>query len=234
MEQDMLNENQDNINWKNKLEQAEGLSGEMLADKNAAWEKLHSRVQPKPRRKRVVWYWAAAACILIMMIIPLLTANKKQDAVVKTTSPQTVIKKKFIKELVPVQEEKIMAIAVREIKKSVTPGQNVHLKGEVLLEKDILQKVAMVSPEVNVQHNIAPAQIIEQLPVQEMPAVNVMALLSNTKKLKVVHVNELGDPVIEIHSKLRITDYRPIQIRLINQEVYSITSPAHNKLCALP
>lgn len=229
MEQGMLNENPNNFNWKSRLEDTGGLPHEMLADKTAAWEKLHNRLAPKPRRKRVIWYWAAAACIFITMTIPLLTANKKQNAVVKTTSPQASPKKEFVKEIVPVREDKKMAIASKEVKKSVSPDLYVHLKkGEPLLSKNILQKVVAVSTELKVQHTIAPAQTIEQIPVQEMPAVNVLAMLSKTKKLKVVHVNELGDPVIETHSKIHITDYRPIQIRLINQEVYSTTSPSIN------
>ena len=228
METGMLNENPNNLNWKNKLEDTSGLPGEILADKNATWEKLHNRLVPKPRRKRIIWYWAAAACILITIIIPLLTANKKHDSVVKMVFAQAIPKKGFVKKVVAVQEEKIMAIAAKEIKKSVTLTQDVHLKSEVFLSKNILQKLAILSPELNTQNNIPPAQIMEQMPVQEMPAANVIALLGNTKKLKVVHINELGDPVPETHSKLRITDYRPIQIRLINQEVYSTASPSIN------
>lgn len=228
METGMLNENPNNLNWKNKLEDAGGLPEEILADKNATWEKLHNRLVPKPRRKRIVWYWAAAACILITIIIPLLKADKKHDSVVKKASPQAIPKKGFVKKVVPLQEEKIMAIAAKEIKKTVTLTQDVHLKSEVLLSKDILQKPAIVSPKLNTQNNIPPVPLMEQMPVQEMPVANVIALLGNTKKLKVVHINELGDPIPETHSKQRITDYRPIQIRLINQEVYSTALPSIN------
>ena len=35
----MLNENPNNLNWKNKLDDVDGLSGKILPDKNAAWEK---------------------------------------------------------------------------------------------------------------------------------------------------------------------------------------------------
>ena len=45
------------------------------------------------------------------------------------------------------------------------------------------------------------------------------------KKLKVVHLNELGDPVSEPRNRLLPDDYGLIQFKLINQQVYT-SSPA--------
>ena len=228
MEQDMLNENQDNINWKNKLEQAEGLSGEILADKNAAWEKLHSRLQPKPRRIRVVWYWAAAACIFIALMIPLLTANKKQQAIVKNEIIPAAPKKEFFKATAPVQQQKMVAIVAAAIEKGKIITHGLQLKKEELTANKSVQNLTTILPGLNNINDRPFSQTVELLPAQEILVANTIALLSNTKKLKVAHINELGDPVPEVHSRVRIADYRSIQIRLINQEVYTNASPEIN------
>ena len=84
----MLNEkHNDHHGWKNKLEGLTGLPGETALDKNAAWEKLHSRLQENPRKKKAVWYWAAA-CLLAALSIPLMMVNKKENIVVKQDQPQ--------------------------------------------------------------------------------------------------------------------------------------------------
>ncbi len=76
MEPRMSNENLNDY-WKNKLEDVDSLSAETFTDKNAAWEKLHSRLRQKPSRVRTVWYWAAAACLLLVFILPIIIAGKK-------------------------------------------------------------------------------------------------------------------------------------------------------------
>src|SRR5450631_2335402 len=61
----MSNERPDNeISWGNKLDDPDGVSPEPWAGKDAAWEKLYSRLHEKPRRRIPFWYWAAAACLL--------------------------------------------------------------------------------------------------------------------------------------------------------------------------
>ena len=57
-----------NIDWKNKLEDFEGLAGEKF-NKEVSWEKLHSRLRQKPKNKRIIWYWMAAACLFFALFI---------------------------------------------------------------------------------------------------------------------------------------------------------------------
>jgi len=83
----MLTEKHNNNGWKNKLEGLTGLPGEAALEKNAAWEKLHSRLQEKPRKHKAIWYWAAA-CLLLTLTIPLMMTNKKENIVVKNNTPQ--------------------------------------------------------------------------------------------------------------------------------------------------
>ena len=99
----MLNENPNNLNWKNKLDDVDGLSGEILPDKNAAWEKLHQRLQPKHSRINALWYWAAAACILLTIFISILPPNKKQEQFVKTEQIHLTPKQESIREVIAVK-----------------------------------------------------------------------------------------------------------------------------------
>ncbi len=224
----MLNENPINLNWKNKLDDVDGLSGEILPDKNAAWKKLHHRLQPKRSRINALWYWAAAASILLAIIISILPQNKKQDEFVKTEQIHLTPKKEFPEEVIPVESRKELAKGLAEMESRAITIKDIQLKIEAPSSKDSIQKMALISAELDVQNIAQPLQIIEQPTVQEMPVAKAIAVLGNVQKLKVVHVNELGDAPPEIHSRPFIADYRTVQIKLINQEVYTNASSATN------
>ncbi|HZE83138.1 MAG TPA: hypothetical protein VE035_02470 [Puia sp.] len=67
----MSNERPDDAShWINKLEDPDPPAAEPWTGKNAAWEKLYSRLHEKPRRRIPSWYWAAAACLLLVLYIP--------------------------------------------------------------------------------------------------------------------------------------------------------------------
>ena len=111
MESDMLNKNPNNLSWKNKLEEVEGLSGETMLDKNTTWNKLYQRLQPKRRSIKALWYWAAAACLFIAMLFSWLTTSKKQPILVKIELPQAAQKINIVKVTSSQQPKKNMEIA---------------------------------------------------------------------------------------------------------------------------
>jgi hypothetical protein len=228
MEQDMTNENPGNGKWKNKLEEISNLPDEPLGDKNATWEKLHHRLHGKPRRKRVVWYWAAAACLLMVMVMPVLKKNSKQAETMQTNPVKTLPVNSFLKNTAPLQKQNPAPGNTTAVEKSTILTAGIRLKKVVFSVRENLQKVPVVRTELNNQPAGPELWPIEQTQVQDIALTSTIALLSNTKKLKVVHINELGDPLPEIHSKNRIADYKPIQVRLINQEVYTTATPANN------
>ena len=224
----MLNENPNNLNWKNKLDDVDGLSGEILPDKNAAWEKLHHRLQPKHSRINALWNWAAAACILLTIFISILPPNKKQEQFVKTEQIHLTPKQESIREVIAVKGRNELTTGKAEMESRAITIRDIQSKIEAPSSKDSIQKMAIISPELDAQNIAQPLQIIEEITVQDMPVAKVIASLGNVQKLKVVHVNELGDTPPEIHSKAFIADYRTIQIKLINQEVYTNASSTTN------
>jgi hypothetical protein len=224
----MLNENPTNLNWKNKLDDAEALSGETLADKNAAWEKLYHRMQPQRGRVHTVWYWAVAACILFAIIFSILLPIKKQAEFVKVEPMHVMPKIESPGKALPVERRKELATVVAGVEKRVIIIKAIQSNKEILLTKEAAHKIAILPPELGLSNVPQPVQPTEQSAVQDMPVVKAIAALGTIQKLRVVHVNELGDAPPEIHSRGFIADYRTVQIKLINQEVYTNASSAIN------
>jgi hypothetical protein len=106
----MLNEKPGRPGWKNKLDDPADLPGFVLQHKNTTWEKLHSRLQEKPRRIGHAWYWAAAACILFACVIPLFTVTDKKVATVKDDRVKNAPAETGIKPSLPVKVETIVPV----------------------------------------------------------------------------------------------------------------------------
>jgi hypothetical protein len=221
----MLNEKPGNdFHWKSKLDEMESLPGETF-NKEAAWEKLHKRMQGKSANKSVVWYWAAAACLLMALIIPLLfLTNKKESVIVKNNSVEkqtqssshllppgdidtsVIISSMSAVEKLPAQFSKENNKINSSINLKAIPVE--AIAGKTQKEEYITQKVS---------DNAA-------VPVDT--AISIVANLPEKKKLKVVHINELGDPVTEIPNVARNYEHHSFQVKFLNQEVY--TSPSHS------
>ena len=228
MEPGMSNENLNDFHWKNKLEDVSNLSGETLTDKNAAWEKLHSRLRQKPRRIRAVWYYAAAACLLAILI-PLMTANKKQDSLVKNSPAQIQPKKVTVHEILPSKENAVVDISSSLIKNKKTINQAIQTSNRKSPANNIVKKEETVSANFNDQKYMQQEPAISSPPVIDSPVETTLAVSPLKKKLKVVHINELGDPGEETLNIARYYERRSFQLKIINQEVYSSSSrPSNN------
>jgi hypothetical protein len=227
MEPGMLNENHNKPNWKSRLEEVSSLPDHLLADKNASWEKLHGRLHAKPRRIKPWWYWVAAACLLGAITIPFLTVHKKQEALVKNEPTKTVLKKagvtaSDVKEIAPIA----VIVAPVEKKQKATPASlpgSVKNKEYKIKDDRLIAATGLDEPIITQQNPIVLSQ-----PVVEVIAVLNPIIAAAPKKLKVVHINELGTPVILPYNLAHIDDYGPVQIKLINQEIYNNSSTISN------
>lgn len=220
MDQDMLNENLNNRSWKNKLEDVDSLPGDVLQDKNAAWEKLYGRLHKQPRNRMFAWYWIAAACLLAALIVPVFISNKK---LVETAAGKKLLyaPAKTETQMSTVKKNTAPVVDIISNQKNVTgqPGTIVHQKissGKIPVKKIpveamlLQEKLTATVPSIQIQ----PLQI---------PLTNKLVAATNTekKKMKVVHVNELGTPLPELRSRTATDDYSVIQFNLVNQRVYS-------------
>lgn len=221
----MLNENHDNLNWRNNLEALESLGGEAAADKNALWEKLHERLRVKRSNRKFIGYWSAAAGLLLVLMISLIDSGKKHH---DHSQGETVQKQPGIKSSAATVADKetlvqITSPAVVERNRRVVVGGK-HIDkypaGTTAREMKKDRLTGIDSKAGLPEENIIP--VLQPLDTSR----NIADVVPRNKKLNVVHINELGDPLEESPHMARNTEIHSFQLKLANQEVYSSSSVA--------
>ena len=223
----MLNENHNKPNWKSRLEEVSCLPDQLLTDKNASWEKLHGRLHGKTRRIMSMWYWVAAACLLFVINLTFLTVNKKQEVLVKNEPEKAGLKKPAmaasdVKKIVPVDA----IVAPVEKKQTITP---VSLPGSLKIKQHEIQNNRMINttefdePIITQQEPIVSLQ-----PVIDVIAVANATIAAAPVKLKVVHINEVDAPLTTPCTLAHVDNNGPVQIKLIQQEIYNKSSTLSN------
>ena len=172
--------------WKDKLEAMDNMPG---LDKSTAWEKLYPRLEVKPRR-RPGFYWMAAAASLVPVIIMTMLLNKQQgitepeNVVIKTNSVTPVVVP--ARNTIPVAENKIQVTNVAAAKTAnVLPKIMGRTNPTISRNSAIANKI---TPE--------PQELVITNPSPMLPGNDVPVVMPK-KKLRVVHINELGNPVPE-------------------------------------
>lgn len=225
----MLNEDPNNTpRWRNKLDDLEHLPGSAF-NRDAAWDRLYGRLQGNKKSKKIFWYWAAAACLLFGLMITILNYQK--------TTPQASTNETAIRQ-------------AKEIKKPVSKAEEVNKNENENHVELIKNKIVTTSNKLNqrnrriIQTEIAikvqPGNVVINYPekgplVKPLQIINTnstTAILPPKKKLNVVHINELGDPVIETSDITRIPDMHSFQLKFGNGEVLS-NSPIASKSSGL-
>ncbi len=184
------------FNWKDTVEQLNQLPGEAAFDKTAAWDKLQQRLQKKTNTKRIIWYRLAAACLLIVFIAAaILFTKQKPNTAAIVSQPKQVIK--AIQQPTIIQNEnKNNGISGLVTKTNAT----IHVVEKK--DKKVITATIAVTDVATVE---LPNLNKEELPVTEIKIVHplmpdttasITAIASaEKKKLKVVHINELGLPL---------------------------------------
>jgi hypothetical protein len=227
MESNMSNGNRNSATWRSKLDELESLPGEIMPDKNAAWDKLHSRLATKRNNnKKVTWYWTAAACVLFALMIPTFVTNKREAQLTTTTIKQNLSRVKTpARTLI---EKDVLKENVRPAKKSEIIS--VRTKNEKLNSKTIPQET---SNEIRLYDTVSSHSLMkENVNIISQPADTlsyIASALPVKKKLKVVHINELGDPVEISPDIAGKKDLHSFQLKLARQEAYTNPSVAFNK-----
>ncbi len=210
----MSNENPNNTpHWRNKLDDLERLPGSTF-HANAAWDKLHGRLQGDKKSKKIHWYWIAAACLVFGLIIMILNFQK-------TTPP--ILNRETVKE--QPKEIKKPVLKLQEASKNEIDNIPGSVKDKIVTTSNqpAQRNRRIVPTEVaKVQSNDTMANYPEQEPVaKSLQIVNnnsTAATAPPKKKLNVVHINELGDPVIEVPDMA--SKMGKHSFKLANEEVY--------------
>jgi len=218
---------QDNTqnNWRGLLENADHFPNETLHNKNEAWEKLYARLHNKPRYKLASWYWVAAICLLAVTITVLLVMNKQKNQPLVINHPSPVnnpvpaIAKKSIEEnnrkLVPIPKQQEQLVSNPRLKKNTTAVKIESTLSSLVLDSTI---------------NSSPAKIaVTSNPHFDSSIIAPITAVTAKKKLRVVHINEMGQPVEESTANKSI-ERHGFEFRIINNEVYNPSAPANNGL----
>lgn len=211
-----------NFHWKNKLEDLESLPGETF-NKEATWGKLHARMRGKHSSKRLVWYWVAAACLFFALFISFFLSNKKENVLVKNNSGEN---KLSVSSTFPVITKDTVAIISSppfEKKMPASPAEKHNKINSFLARKITNSKIVRDKKEEFIEQ-----KIISTAAVPVDVVISIVSNLPEKKKLKVVHINELGIPVSSPPVVARNTEYHSFQLKLLNQEIYT-GSPSANK-----
>jgi hypothetical protein len=134
----------------------------------------------------------------------------------------------------------------KEIKKPILKIEEVNKNENEKSSKLMKDEIASIAIKpIQRNHRIVPTKIVTKVdpddvgfryPEQE-PVVSSLQIINSNptttvfpqkKKLNVVHINELGDPVIESSDITRITDTHSFQLKFGNGEVLS-NSPIASK-----
>jgi hypothetical protein len=213
----MLSEEQNKrFHWKNKLEDLENLPDETF-NKEVVWDKLYERLQEKSKKKKFIWYWAAAV-LLLMLLVPFFTRH--------SSKPQLTVAVDSVK-----NSERIIGssrinhdINVVKNKDSMSPAEDKAIATENKfnrINRDDMSSRRLVN-HIRVSDTVSarlPGETIAKS-LQSVDMVpNVAVIMPPKKQLKVVHINELGDPVEELPNVVR-NETHSFQLKLGNQEVF--------------
>jgi hypothetical protein len=186
--------------WRNKLEEAWSLQGQLPLDKNAAWEKLQFRLEKKPVRNFMVLYWVAAIVFILLAIPFLMKKNKSVPVISKnTTKSQQTTQALNNKSTNDKVNESILNPPGFEKKKSVVILKNQHNQ----------QKISKVAPleKLAIIYTVLPGQTPEVLVIPAIRSIDttsaITIAITTKKKLKTVHINELDPPDDQLASIIR-------------------------------
>ncbi len=184
----MLNEKYDKpFQWKNNLEGLGSLTGEALPDKEVMWEKLHSRLQQKPRINKAIWYWAAAGMLPLFLILLLIT-NRTTDVLVKPLpNPKQQINNPA-PALLLLPNEPVTVLKARHIEKTKLVTGIQKNKKWINLKDTLTTTDAVVT--VVILDETKPALGANSILLSDS-AFSTAATIPGKKKLQVVHINEL-------------------------------------------
>ena len=180
---------EETMHWKNKLGELDNLPGETW-DKDVAWEKLHQRVEGKPRNKKIIYRYALiAACLVFALPLYWIVQNKSEKIVVPVKL-ETMTKFNPASGAVKNKEDSLSAST--SLKKR-TANKIDKVKNK-LIYKD---KIVLPDTLIDGKSNLDSIHLTKENQFISPADTTAVLIVKNPIKLKVVHINELGKPIAE-------------------------------------
>ena len=184
------------FNWKQSIEQLNQLPGEPAYDKNAGWDKLQQRLYKKKNIKKIIWYRLAAACLLAGFITWAIFFTKQEPGIVVVVNQhknkiETVQQPSIIK-----NENKNIGITALLTKTTATKNVAAKKDNKMIAATAFITDVAKAELTNLNQQELPVTEIkIGQPFTTDTAATSTATVSASKKKLKVVHINELGVPI---------------------------------------
>lgn len=216
MHQDMESNRQNNMHWKEKLQDENAFARGELQGTDAVWNKLYERMH-QPQRKKKMWYWIAASVVVtVLLSIVFLSEPKRNNSNVVKAVPLIQTEKRKVNQ----QEEWVISLPVEKAS-TVT-----HVKQQKEIKQKATEKKIHPVPVAVAEEPAVSTEILSPFEIKEdsTKAVAVsLAVAKQRSKLKVIHVNELGDNRDTRYKQE--SDFSVIQFGVRSQPVNNITSP---------
>jgi cytochrome c556 len=220
MQRDMQNKKPNSSNWKDRLEDETAFAANELPGTNAAWDKLYSRLH-QPSRKKVTWYWVAAACLFIGILFTVIILQPQQQ-----TKMNSIVKampldqrEKLLSEVK--KNEKPIAVAIENkeaIRSTVKQINKTILQNTIIVPEENKQQPAVSDDNKMIKEQTASLMVKTKQLNDTVAAMQIVSAQPKVK-LKVVHVNELGNAADNTYKSRQTGDYGLIQFGIINQQV---------------
>jgi hypothetical protein len=210
------------MDWKEKLEQPEQLPEFTMTGRQAAWEQLYLRLGKKPASKKIFFRIAAASMLIFISLLFLVPAGKKTQLgitfnplITQKETPQSKV------HFAAVQPAQILQPKQPKnfIKPPVSNKKNTILQAASSSEKDSSGVIA--ANEI-----IRADSTVASLPSTDSPA--TYSAVKEKKRLRIIHINELGVPDEEEIGLMNVPDKRSFRFSFGNQEVFDNRVPVND------
>lgn len=216
----MSGKNQNNNeSWQARVDAMESTPCVAPLNKSAAWEKLHRRLEPGKRSRRLAWYYAAAAALLTFFLYqewpagrPGIVIENQPDNAKPASFPPALSStegrelKKHGEEIDVKQEQTTLKAKKPQIVGTVKPAPKGETEQDVELTKETLQEPGNDESGMLVQKlNPAKTDSNEQAPAQsnqnahDVANANAPTSAPVARKMRVVHINEIDQAARQEH-----------------------------------
>jgi len=208
---------QDNTpnNWKHLLESPDSFPGEIIKHKNEAWENLYQRLHKKPGRKLTAWYWAAASLVVAMAAVGLFI-NKQ------TNPPAVPSKLVVITNQIPPPAANSLQIDQKNTGNRIAPAKQKTHRAPTIQKNSFAAAISVNNNFIADSVNKPLPQLVIASTASDSQAIkNITLATPPKKKLRVVHVNEIGQPGEESTVNNKFRERHSFGFRVTNGEIFN-------------
>lgn len=225
----MSNEAQNKLpGWRSRLDELKRLEGETAFENTVLWERLYERMNHNRRHKKATWYWLAAAIFFVAVIASVYFMGSTSHES-KSNSEKQVVKESPRINKSPVVTPGRRDLPIATVEKVVAISNK---KPDKKVGKSRSEKQSLLLRVFDTVSSVTSINATWKDSIAMLGSPGSLAVTSpSRKKLKVVHINELGDatplslqgPNVSLHY---------FNIKFANMEVYQNSSSS--KITGIP